>query len=147
MWPVGKEEDVRKTLVVAVMVVLLAAVGLAADDPAIAKAEQAAKTWLALSDAGDYAKSWDEASSLFRASVSKADWERMLKAARGPLGAVKTRAVKTATFTRTLPGAPDGEYVVIQFESSFANKASAVETVTPMHEKDGSWRVSGYFIR
>jgi hypothetical protein len=45
-----------------------------------------------------------------------------------------------------LPGAPDGEYVVIQFESSFEKKKSAVETVTPMLEKDGKWRVSGYYI-
>ena len=29
-----------------------------------------------------------------------------------------------------LPGAPDGEYVVIQFETAFQNKARAVETVT-----------------
>ncbi len=42
---------------------------------------------------------------------------------------------------------PDGEYVVVQLETSFANKKAAVETVTPMLEKDGRWRVSGYFIR
>jgi hypothetical protein len=60
---------------------------------------------------------------------------------------VKARKVKSATFTRTLPGAPDGEYVVIQFESQFENKAAAIETVTPMHDKDGVWRVSGYFIK
>jgi hypothetical protein len=60
---------------------------------------------------------------------------------------VKARKVKSATFARTLPGAPDGEYVVIQFESQFENKAAAIETVTPMHDKDGTWRVSGYFIK
>jgi hypothetical protein len=37
--------------------------------------------------------------------------------------------------------------VVIQFNTRFENKAAAIETVTPMHEKDGSWRVSGYFIK
>jgi hypothetical protein len=37
--------------------------------------------------------------------------------------------------------------VVITFETAFENKASAVETVTPMLEKDGKWRVSGYFIK
>ena len=45
------------------------------------------------------------------------------------------------------PGAPDGEYVVIQYEASFENKASAVETITPMLDKDGQWRVSGYFMK
>jgi len=46
-----------------------------------------------------------------------------------------------------VPGAPDGEYVVLRFETSFENKAKAIETVTPMREKDGTWRVSGYYIK
>jgi hypothetical protein len=50
-------------------------------------------------------------------------------------------------YTTTLPGAPDGEYVVIQYQSSFGKKNLAVETVTPMLDQDGVWRVSGYFIR
>ena len=44
-------------------------------------------------------------------------------------------------------GAPDGEYVVIQFSASFAHKKSALETITPMLEKDGKWRVSGYYMK
>ncbi|MGA9534411.1 MAG: DUF4019 domain-containing protein [Desulfobacterales bacterium] len=27
------------------------------------------------------------------------------------------------------------------------NKTSAVETITPMLDKDGQWRVSGYYIK
>jgi hypothetical protein len=45
------------------------------------------------------------------------------------------------------PGVPDGEYVVIQYEVSYENKKAAVETVTPMLDKDGKWRVAGYFMR
>jgi hypothetical protein len=37
--------------------------------------------------------------------------------------------------------------VTIQYETVFENKASAVETITPMLDPDGIWRVSGYFIR
>jgi hypothetical protein len=58
-----------------------------------------------------------------------------------------SRKLKSAKYTTTLPGAPDGEYVVIQFDSSFEHKQSAVETITPMLDKDGKWRVSGYFIK
>ena len=47
----------------------------------------------------------------------------------------------------SIPGAPDGEYVVIQFKTSFENKKSGIETVTPMLDKDGKWRVSGYYIK
>ena len=35
------------------------------------------------------------------------------------------------TFKSTLPGVPDGEYVVVQTASSFKNKANTSETVTP----------------
>ena len=42
-----------------------------------------------------------------------------------------------------MPGAPDGEYVVIQYRAAFANKAEAVETVTPMLDKGGTWRCPG----
>jgi hypothetical protein len=55
--------------------------------------------------------------------------------------------VISTTYATELPGAPDGEYVVIQFAASFKAKKSAVETVTPMKDEDGSWRVSGYYIK
>lgn len=132
---------------IAVATLLLGAPCLADNDEAVQKAQGAARSWLALTDAAKYGQSWDEASSLFKAAVARADWERAVKGVRAPLGAVKTRKVKAATFSRTLPGAPDGQYVVIQFDTQFEHKATALETVTPMLEKDGSWRVSGYFIK
>lgn len=119
----------------------------AANEEAVAKATEAATSWLALTDAGDGAKSWKGAASLFQAGVPQEKWEQSLAAARGPLGTLKGRKVSSAKYAKALPGAPDGEYVVIQFSSQFANKASAVETVTPMREKDGSWKVSGYYIK
>jgi hypothetical protein len=66
---------------------------------------------------------------------------------RKPLGRLVSRKVQSTLYKTSLPGAPDGKYVVITFETAFENKASAVETVTPMLEKDGKWRVSGYFIK
>jgi Protein of unknown function (DUF4019) len=112
----------------------------------VAKAQRAATVWLALTDGGKYAESWDSAAALFKAAITKPDWERAVKAARSPLGALKSRTLKSATFARSLPGAPTGEYVVIQFDAQF-DKAAAIETITPMREKDGSWRVSGYYIK
>ncbi len=120
---------------------------LADDGAAVSGGRAAAKSWLESVDAGEYARSWDESSSAMRAAVTRADWEKGVRAARGPLGKVKSRTEKSATFKTSLPGAPDGEYVVLMFESSMENKQSAVETVAMMHEKDGSWKVAGYFIR
>jgi len=110
-------------------------------------AQQSADAWLALVDSGKYAESWQEASQLFKAAVTKEQWQSKLRASRDPFGKMLTRKLKSATYTKTLPGAPDGEYVVIQYESSFEHKQSAVETVTPMLDKDGQWRVSGYYIK
>jgi hypothetical protein len=71
----------------------------------------------------------------------------MIAATRNPLGKTLSRKLKSASHTKTLPGAPDGEYVVIQYDTRFEHKQSATETITPMLGTDGTWRVSGYFIR
>jgi len=110
-------------------------------------AQRSAEAWLAMIDSGKYAESWDEAAQLFKVAVSKDQWQRALHATRDPLGKMLSRKLKSATYTKTLPGAPDGEYVVIRYDSSFEHKQSAVETITPMLDKDGTWRVSGYYIK
>ena len=113
-------------------------------DPA---AERAALDWLALTDEGDAEGSWNSSASLFRRAVSLDKWTESLERARGPLGRLVNREVDSARVATELPGAPDGEYVVFQFKTAFEHKRSAVETVTPMRDTDGVWRVSGYFIR
>jgi hypothetical protein len=110
-------------------------------------AQQSSDAWLSLVDSGKYADSWQEASQFFKAAVTKEQWQNALRGSRDPLGKVLSRKLKSATYKTTLPGAPDGEYVVIQYDSSFEHKQSAVETVTPVLDKDGKWRVSGYFIK
>jgi uncharacterized protein DUF4019 len=120
---------------------------LAADSGETKAAQQSAQNWLALVDAEKYGQSWGEAAQLFKKAVTQSQWESAARAARGPLGKLLSRKVQSADFKRELPGAPDGEYVVIQYASSFENKKSAIETVTPMKDKDGAWRVSGYYIK
>ena len=117
---------------------------MATYDPA---AEQAANEWLRLIDAGDARASWRAAATLFRSAVSEEQWSQALAAARIPLGRVITRTLKRAESATELPGAPDGQYVVIQFDTQFESKRAAIETVTPMLDADGQWRVSGYFVR
>ena len=107
----------------------------------------AAEKWLAIIDKGQYDESWKQAAGFFKNAVKQDQWVQSLQAVRKPLGKLISRQVKSRKYTTSLPGAPDGEYVVIEFETSFKNKTSAVETVTPMMERDGSWRVSGYYIK
>jgi hypothetical protein len=119
-------------------------------DPAAQKqkaAQQAALSWLALVDSGKYDESWEHAAQMLKDLVDKSQFAASVENARLPLARLVSRKLRGATYTRTLPGAPDGEYVVLQYNSSFENLTSAVETVTPALDKDGKWRVSGYYVR
>jgi hypothetical protein len=75
---------------------------------------------------------------------------RSVEAARGirePLGTLVSRKVTSRAITETVPGGPDGTDVVIRFGTAFERTSPAVETVTPMRDPDGVFRVSGYDIR
>lgn len=121
--------------------------GVYSDQSAEEAALASSQKWLSLVDKGKYAKSWDEAASLFRKAIPKEKWLESMSTFRQDLGKAISRKLKSKEYATTLPGAPDGEYVVIQYESSFENKKSAIELITPMLDKDGTWRVSGYYIR
>ena len=110
---------------------------------AIASAEK----WLRIVDEGKYSESWEESSEYFKQAVTQDQWEQAVQAVREPLGKLISRKVKSAIYRTSLPGAPDGQYVVIQFSTSFENKKSGIETVTPRMDRDGMWRVSGYYIK
>lgn len=110
-------------------------------------AMSAATAWLAIVDAARYGESWEQSAALFREQVSRLQWEKTLQEARGALGALGSRKLASATYTLAPPNAPPGEYVIIQYHSGFDNRPLTTEIVTPMREKDGTWRVSGYFIR
>jgi hypothetical protein len=139
---------IRRIACLFVVTIILVPVAAFAQSPNKEKAAvAAAEKWLGLVDKGEYTESWKEAAAYFRNSVSEQKWEQAAQGVRKPLGELISRKVKTAMYKTSLPGAPDGEYVVMQFESSFANKKSAVETVTTVLDKAGKWRVVGYFIR
>ncbi len=107
----------------------------------------AGEKWLALNDKGYYADSWNEASAVFQNGVTKAAWENSMNAFRKPLGSLMSRKLKSALATTELPGAADGQYVILQFDSSFTGKKSAIETVTFELADDGTWKSAGYFIK
>lgn len=138
----------RRTL--AMLCILLAAGAVIAQEAkpeAVTKAQADVKAWLTLTDSGKYGESWDAAGSLFKSAVTRGAWEKAVGDVRGPLGAVKSRKLKSATYSKTIPGAPAGDYVIIEYETDFEKQAGTIETATAMLEKDGAWRVVGYFIR
>lgn len=119
----------------------------AASSESVSAATSAAESWLKLVDDAQYDASWTNAAGAFRQAVSSEAWSKAAATVRGQVGKLVSRQLASANFTTTLPSAPEGKYVVIQYTSSFEKKASAVETVTPMQDPDGTWRVAGYFIK
>ncbi|HEX7051973.1 MAG TPA: DUF4019 domain-containing protein [Longimicrobiales bacterium] len=106
----------------------------------------AADRWLALVDRGDLHASWSEASALFRAMVGEGEWEASLARAQAPIGRPLAREIRSMRYATSLPGAPDGEYVVLEYETRFERKERGGERVVMMKERDGEWRAAGYFV-
>ena len=136
-----------RVIMLCALVAVSGAVLFAAASKPEEEAQKAAEQWLALIDAGKFGEGWNTAAGYLQAAVPQQQFESSLAAVRKPLGDLVVRKLKSAKYTQSLPGAPDGEYVVLQFDTSFANKRVAIETVTPMRDKDGRWKVSGYFIK
>jgi hypothetical protein len=149
----GREEAAMRTLTRIVVTLAVVVCALAwstawaqqqtAEKPAV----EASKAWLELVDGGRYAESWDAASTLFRGAVTQENWVKLMEGNRKPLGKLVSRTFGTSKYMTSVPGGPDGKYVVVQYKTVFENKAQAIETVTPMLDKDGTWRVSGYYIK
>jgi hypothetical protein len=111
------------------------------------EAVKAAEEWMVLVDTGEYSKSWEEVAAPFKQAITREKWAEAIKSVRPPFGDVVQRNLKSAKYSKTLAGAPDGEYVVIQFLTEFTRKKEALETVTAMKDPDGKWRVGGYYIK
>ena len=117
-------------------------------DSAEAAAVRSANAWLEIVDDGLYSQSWVEAASAFRDALPEAQWVSTMQQVRAPLGSPGSRELAGVRYTTEIPNAPPGEYVIVQFRTQFSGREeAAIETVVPMKERDGSWKVSGYFIR
>jgi len=134
------------TIMYRILFTLLILMGFSSAIAASDEQTNSAYSWLKLIDAGSYEESWGLSASAFQKQLTSAQWSQALSQARKPLGEVQSREVSSATETNALPGAPDGEYIVFTFSSSFENKQSATETLTLIKESD-AWRPVGYFIR
>ena len=146
-----------------VMIALAIALALAAtssgtashptpEAPAVAQAQDkaasdAALAWVAHVDKGDWNASWEAAGTAFRGAVTAKTWAAQVEPVRAPLGTVMTRSLKGVTAYDKLPGAPAGEYRIVEFDTKFSDAPTdAVETAVMVREGTG-WSVVGYFIK
>lgn len=128
----------------------IAVAGLPIAGAAETEATVAMEKWLKGIDAGEYAKSWQEASADFQKSITEEKWVGAMNAVRVPLGKCVSRQLASALHQTEVP-TPTGEiikgdFVIAQFETSFENLKYAVETVTFVKE-GGTWKASGYFVK
>lgn len=107
-----------------------------------------ATAWLALVDRGDYSAAFQRYPARIRAggAIVAQNSIASFHARRTPLGAMRSRKLLRARFSHTLPGTPDGNYEFLDFGSSFARKADALEIIT-LTKESGHWQVSGYHMR
>jgi hypothetical protein len=118
----------------------------AAHDSAERAARQRAREWLTLIDRGEYSESWRAASAIFQAATGQAQWQRALEGGRAPFGELTTRQFRSAQYETSLQGAPAGQYVIVHYDTTFAEKPRTREIVTLTLAPDESWKVAGYFI-
>lgn len=118
------------------------------------QAQEIVTAWIKLIDEGKYEAAWKQTAPIFMEAISVEDWVSALNQVRSPLGAVKNRKLKRLFYTTLLPDAPEGEYVVVQFETEFEGRGGTVlETITPMlvplpdDPGKGAWKVAGYYIQ
>lgn len=113
----------------------------------IGDASAAADAWLARMDAGDVEGTWEGTSSLFRQLVDLPQWTASYQQVNAIFGRALARELGTTDCRESIPGAPDGQYVVLEYMTEFERKKEAVETVVAALDGDGEWRVGGYFVR
>ena len=97
-----------------------------------------ARQWLVLVDDKNYSASWTQSAKSFQARRQPDAWARDASARREPLGAVASRGLKSIDLSRN-------NVAVIRYDTVFAHKAAAVETVTLGFE-NGSWAVTDYSV-
>jgi Protein of unknown function (DUF4019) len=108
--------------------------------------DDAAKRWLTFVDGSDYAKSWARAGNLLKSRITAQDFQTKVAPVREPLGAVMERKLIDVKLSNTMPGMQNGKFATVQFNSRFARRATAVETIG-LDTENGRWAVIGYFIK
>ena len=109
-------------------------------------AERQALGFLGYLDQGRYADSYAYTGMLIRAQLDREAFASQIQKTRAGTGALQSRELIDAGYATSVPGAPEGQYVILHYHASFANRQDAVETVTLAFAK-GYWRVSGYYIK
>ncbi|HEV8591060.1 MAG TPA: DUF4019 domain-containing protein, partial [Pyrinomonadaceae bacterium] len=100
--------------------------------------------WLDLWGKMKCRESYGGLSPISREGVDEKQWVDYCTTANNALGKNMSRKLIAVAFTRSLPPKTDRPVGVIAYHSNFANRASVVELMGLIFEKDGSWLVTNY---
>ncbi len=103
--------------------------------------------WLALIDAGKSGFAWDEASKQLKSTVTRKQFISGMRDARKPFGKLESRSAVKFARSHELPGAPSGDYAIIEYEAKFTGGKRMAEQLVWTLEDEDTWRVAGYYYR
>jgi hypothetical protein len=108
---------------------------------------EAGQKWLALIDAEKADVAWDVASKQLQSVVKRDKFAAEMRQVRKPLGKLESRTAVKFARSHELPGAPAGDYAIIEFDAKFTNgKHLAEQLIWALEDRD-VWRVAGYYYR
>ena len=113
----------------------------------IAAAGAESDRWLDLIDRGKFDESWMTAAVVLQEAITQKEWNADLAARRPKLGRMIMRERKSGTYSKTLRGAPTGDYVTVTYLTKFEKTALVEETLAVAKDAIGQWHVAGYDIQ
>ncbi len=108
---------------------------------------EAGQKWLALIDAGKADAAWDSASKQLQSVVKRDKFVAEMREVRKPLGKLASRMAVKFARAHDLPGAPTGDYAIIEYDVNFAGGKHLSEQLVWALEENDRWRVAGYYYR
>lgn len=102
--------------------------------------------WLEMIDHGNYAETWVAAAVVLQESVPQQEWIADLAARQPKLGRTIMRERKSENYSKTLRGAPTGDYVIVTYLTKFEKTPLVEETLAVAKDAIGQWHVAGYDI-
>ncbi|HEX4521941.1 MAG TPA: DUF4019 domain-containing protein [Casimicrobiaceae bacterium] len=103
--------------------------------------------WLALIDHGKFAESWTEAAAVLQEAITQKEWSADLAGRQQKLGRTIMRERKAESYSKTLRGAPTGDYVTVTYLTKFEKTPLVEETLAVARDAIGQWHVAGYDIQ
>lgn len=118
---------------------------LSPEERAKQDARRAARSWLSLTDAGDFGASWDAADTTLQEAISRDAWIDQGLRARHRLDTLQSRRLLRLEFRDSTNQFSGGSPVVLlQYGSAFARDSTLEAVITT--KRNAEWKVTGYRV-